>query len=164
MSYEQDKGLCQDSFVFMFVVFSNIYFYTLFIMQVTLDFLVGALILITALSLSIAILPLNTEPVHSTPVENPTTIRIIENRVISNKPLRIWIVSFNSSGGYKIIESTTPTNLPDHYFTVVFTGRKIIYIGKPPTHINGYICRKGLLKKEPHPPYIKVSYGIISKS
>jgi len=100
-------------------------------MQVTLDFLIGALIFITVLSLSIAMLPLNTEPVHSTPIENPTTIRIIGNNVVSNKPLRIWIVSFNSSGGYTIIESTTPTSLPDYYFIVIFTGRKITYIGKP---------------------------------
>ncbi len=132
-------------------------------MQITLDFLVGALIFITALSLSIAMLPLNTEPVHSTPVENPTTVRIVGNNVVSNKPLRIWIVLFNSSGGYRIIESTTPTSLPDSYFIVIFTGRKITYIGKPPTKISGYICRKGLFKKEPYPPYIKVSHGKILK-
>ena len=80
-------------------------------MQITIDFLVGALIFITVLSLSIAMLPLNTEPVHSTPVENPTTIRIIGNNVVSNKPLRIWIVLFNSSEGYRIIESKTLTRL-----------------------------------------------------
>ena len=76
-------------------------------MQITIDFLVGALIFITVLSLSIAMLPLNTEPVHST----PTTIRIIGNNVVSNKPLRIWIVLFNSSEGYRIIESKTLTRL-----------------------------------------------------
>lgn len=132
-------------------------------MQVIFDFLIGALVFVTVLSLSIAILPLATPPVHNIPKENPTIIRIVENKVISNKPLRIWIISFNSSGGYKIIESNTPTSLPDSYFIVIFTGRKISYTGKPPTKINGYICRKGLFKNEPNPPYIKVSRGKIVK-
>ena len=128
-------------------------------MELNIDFLAGATVFSTALALTIALIIVLPPPAVVEKNSGFVEIRIVDGEVVADKVVRVWVVAFNSTGGYVVYEANTPVKLPNAYFIVVFTGHKVVYTGSPPRNLKGYIYRNGFVKTEPEPPYIYVDGG-----
>jgi len=125
-----------------------------------IDMSASFIIFIIALALIIQT-TLPPPPASKTPKHQPPRITIKSSQIVSNKIVRIWIVSFGRDGKYTVAEMNTPAALPSAPFIVVFTGKRVVAVEGHPPPLTGYVYRGGLVAEEPSPPYVRLVDGSV---
>ncbi|MCS7385135.1 MAG: hypothetical protein NDF55_00150 [archaeon GB-1867-005] len=148
-------------------------YYSINLMELTLDFLTGFLVFSSALVLSMWILssslghPQPLAPIEPKTYAYPVHLTIYREGkylavdCVEKLTVRVTVMCFNGDGSCNIVTGYTPLKVDYYQFIVAFSGSSVKFYGEPPGNIKGYITSHGVYSKPVEHPYVHVDGGLV---